>query len=78
MHHNFDHDYSVVSQTGLILFIQGINYVADYVNPILGTLSVSLSIFYILKKIHREFFRYEEWKDPDDPDSGKNNKRQSK
>lgn len=57
MNHNYDHDYSTVTQTGILLFINAVNYLADYINPMLGTVSVSLSIFYISKKIHTEFFK---------------------
>jgi hypothetical protein len=54
---HFNHDYSVPTTTGLLLLIQGVNIIADNINPILGTISVSLSIFYIAAKIYTEFYK---------------------
>lgn len=53
----FNHDYSVPTTTTLLLLIQGVNIIANNINPILGTISVSLSIFYISAKIYTEFYK---------------------
>jgi hypothetical protein len=54
---HFNNDYSVPTTTGLLLLIHAVNVVAQYANPILGFISVSLSIFYISLKIYTEFFK---------------------
>lgn len=53
---NFDHDYNAPQEMGIMLLVQATNWIASEINPILGTVSICGSIFYIFMKIRREFF----------------------
>jgi len=53
---NFDHNFNAPQEVGTILLLQASNFIATEINPILGSISICGSIFYILLKIKREFF----------------------
>lgn len=53
---NFDHNFNAPQEVGMLILIQASNFVASEINPLLGTVSICGSIFYITMKIKREFF----------------------
>jgi hypothetical protein len=53
---NFDHNFNAPQDVGMLLLLQASNFIATEINPILGSISICGSIFYIALKIKREFF----------------------
>jgi hypothetical protein len=54
---NTGEDMSAVSNILTVVLLQALSWIANYANPIIGTLSLTGSAVYIWLKIRKEFFK---------------------